>query len=170
MCGGGRGASLIVEVGTLGGYSAIWLARGLAPGGRVITIEMDEKHAAFAEGEFARAGVADRVQVRRGRALEVLPRALKEVGPQSVDLAFIDAAKTEYPEYFRLLRPAIRRGGLFIADNALGSNSWWIDDRPGMNADRDAVDRMNRTVAGDAEFEAVAVPMRQGVMVARRIS
>lgn len=168
MVGEGRGARVVVEVGTLGGYSGIWLARGMAADGRLITIEMEEKHAAFAEREFARAGVADRVEVRRGKALEVLPRLAGELGHASVDLAFIDAAKSEYGEYYRCLKPMIRVDGLFVADNVLGSGSWWIDERR-PDADREAVDRFNRMVAADEDFEAAAVPVRQGVMVARKV-
>src|SRR5207237_614217 len=85
MTGEGRGPSLIVEVGTLGGYSAIWLARALRPGGRLITVEMDPRHADFAQAEFQRAGVADKVQIRRGKALDVLPALAAELGPAGVD-------------------------------------------------------------------------------------
>jgi predicted O-methyltransferase YrrM len=169
MSGDGRGASLIVEVGTLAGYSALWLARGLRPEGRLITIEMDPRHADFAQSEFRRAGTGHRIIVRRGRALDVLPALASELGRASVDVAFIDAAKTEYPDYYRVLKPMLRPGGLLIADNALGSASWWIDS-PEPNPDRDAVDRFNRAVAADPDFEAAAVPIRQGVLIARRRS
>ena len=67
-----------------------------------------------------------------------------------------------------LVRPLIRPGGLFIADNALGSNEWWVTDAPGY-ADRDAVDRMNRQIAADTGFAAACVPIRQGVLVARKL-
>jgi caffeoyl-CoA O-methyltransferase len=97
----------------------------------------------------------------------VLPTLAAELGPASADLAFIDAAKTEYPDYFRLLKPLIRPGGLLVADNVLGSGSWWIDTPPG-DPDRDAVDRFNRIVAEDPDFEAAAVPIRQGVLIARK--
>lgn len=169
LTGGGRGPSLVVEVGTLGGYSTLWLARALAPGGRVITVEMEERHAAFAEREFASAGVADRVEVRRGPALEVLPRLAREVGERSVDFVFIDAEKREYAAYYRLLKPLLKVGGVFAADNVLGSGSWWIDGAAGESEQRDAVDAFNRMVASDPEMEAAVVPVRQGVMIARRV-
>src|ERR1044071_8227782 len=88
MSGEGRGAGLIVEVGTLAGYSGIWLARGLrkSPPGRLITIEIETKHAMFARGEFEKAGVADRVEVRVEAALSVLPKLAAELGPGAVDL------------------------------------------------------------------------------------
>ncbi|HYE60902.1 MAG TPA: class I SAM-dependent methyltransferase [Phycisphaerales bacterium] len=99
---------VIIEVGTLAGYSGIWLARALPPAGRLIAIEFEPKHAAFAQREFEAAGLADRVQVITGAALDVLPRLARELGPASIDVAFIDAVKTEYLAYFEHLRPMIR--------------------------------------------------------------
>ena len=159
---------LAVEVGTLGGYSGIWIARGLAEGGRLITIEREPHHAAFAQKQFERANVADRVEVRVGAALEILARLADELGPGSVDVVFIDAEKTEYCEYWEKVRPLVAVGGVVLADNVLGTGSEWIDqqDRP----EPRAVDRFNRLVAGDDAFEAVAVPLRQGVLLARRSS
>jgi len=100
-------ARLALEVGTLGGYSGIWIARGLAEGGRLITIEREPNHAAFAQRQFERAAVDDRVEIRMGGALEVLPRLADELGPGSVDVVFIDAEKTEYCEYWE----SVPRGG-----------------------------------------------------------
>ena len=82
---------LAVEVGTLGGYSGIWLARGLRPGGRLITIESEPSHAHFAERQFARAGLSDRVEIRIGPGLEVLSQLGGELEPDSVDVLFLDA-------------------------------------------------------------------------------
>ncbi|MEX2218180.1 MAG: O-methyltransferase [Phycisphaerales bacterium] len=168
MTNAGRGASLILELGTLAGYSGIWLARALAPGGKLVTIELEPAHADFAQREFTVAGLAGRVELVRGAALEVLPALAARFGDASVDVAFIDAVKTEYPDYFRLLRPLIKPGGLFIADNALGSN-WTMDQPPGSSPERDAVDRMNRMVAADRDFEAACIMNRQGLVVARRL-
>jgi caffeoyl-CoA O-methyltransferase len=157
---------MAVELGTLGGYSAIWIARGLRPNGRLITVEAMDLHADFAEEQFEKAGVADKVQVRRGYALEVLPALAEELAPRSLDLLFLDAVKTEYPEYWRIARPLIREGGLLIADNVLGAGSWWIDAVE--NQHRTGADTLNRAVAEDPDFEAVAVPLREGVLIARR--
>jgi caffeoyl-CoA O-methyltransferase len=104
--------------------------------------------------------------VRRGAALEVLPALAEELGPGSLDVAFIDADKREYPAYFELLRPLIKPGGLFLADNVLGSGSWWIDQDG--SPYRAGADALNRRVAADPGFEAVAVPAREGVLIARR--
>jgi predicted O-methyltransferase YrrM len=157
---------LAIEVGTLGGYSGIWLARGLRGNGRLITIEIDEHHAAFARQQFDRAGVGDRVDVRLGPALEILPELARELPPGSVDVVFLDALKTEYPEYWTIVRPLIAPGGAVLADNALGSGEWWIDVAG--HESREAADRFNRLVAGDPDFDAVVIPLRQGVLFGRR--
>ncbi len=159
---------LAIEVGTLGGYSGIWIARGLASDGRLITIEVEESHADFAAAQFARAGVGSKVEIRRGAALEVLTSLGSELSPGSVDVVFIDAVKTEYLAYFTLVGELIAPGGLLLADNVYGTGGAWIDDdtHPGISS----LDRFNRAVASHAEFEAVAVPMRQGVLIARKAS
>jgi predicted O-methyltransferase YrrM len=164
----GRGPELAVELGTLAGYSAIWIARALAPAGRLITVELEDRHADFAQREFLKAGIASRVQLTRGAALDVLPRLARQFGPASVDFAFLDAIKTEYLEYARLLKPMLKPGGLLIADNALGAD-FWIDDPPGASESRDAVDAFNRAMAADRDYETVAVPIRQGLLIARRL-
>ena len=154
---------IAVEVGTLAGYSAIWIARGLAPGGRLVTIEYDPRHAEFARAEIERAGVADRVEVREGAGIEVLGELTRELSPGSVDLLFLDAIKSEYVDYFRLARDLIAPGGLVLADNVYGTGAGWIDEGHGTDA-------FNRMIAADPDFEAVAVPFRQGVLIARRKS
>jgi predicted O-methyltransferase YrrM len=169
MSGGGRGATTAIEVGTLAGYSGIWIARGLAPGGKLISIELKAEHAEFAQREFETAGVASSVEIRRGPAMEVLPRLAAELRPGSVDFVFLDARKREYADYFAAVRHLIPVGGLLVADNVLGSHVWWIDLPEGRDEDRDGADRFNRIVAADPDFEAVAVPLREGVLIARRM-
>jgi len=168
MTGGGRGAMLALELGTLAGYSGIWIARGLAPGGRLITVEAMSHHADFAQREFETAGLDRAVEIRRGKALEVLPAIADEVGTGGFDLVFLDAVKRGYPDYFQAVRGVIASGGLLVADNVLGSHQWWIDEPRGRSADRDGADLFNRIVAADPDFEAVAVPLREGVLIARR--
>jgi len=157
---------LAIEVGTLAGYSGIWIARGLASAGRLITIEKEPSHAAFARRQFERAGVAGRVEVRCGDGIAELTHLAGELAPRSVDVVFLDAEKVEYPDYWRIAKPLIAVGGLILSDNVYSTGSWWIDDVG--EAERDAADAFNRLVAGDEDFEAVAVPLRQGVMVGRR--
>lgn len=159
---------LALEIGTLGGYSGIWIARGLQPDGKLITVEVEPKHAEFARQQFRKAGVADRVDVRLGAALDLLPDIAGEVGQGNLDVAFVDAVKTEYPAYWRGVRPLIGAGGLAMFDNVLGGGEWWIDDES--NESRNAVDELNHMVADDDEFEAVIVPLRQGVLLARRMT
>lgn len=152
---------LAVEVGTLAGYSGIWIARGLAVGGRLVTIEQDREHAAFAARQFEKAGLGDRVEVRVGPGLEVLASLAGELDPGTVDLVFLDAAKSEYVEYFRVARDLIAVGGLLVADNVYGTGQGWIDEGYG-------TDEFNRLVAADPDFEAVALPLREGVLVGLR--
>ncbi len=159
-------ARVAVELGTLGGYSGVWIARALAPGGRLYTVELDPAHAAFARRWFDRCGVGDRVEVLEGAALDVLPGLLARLGDASVDVAFLDAVKTEYPAYLALLADRIAPAGLLLADNALGSHSWWIDHEG--DPSRDAVDVFNRALAADARFDVACVPAREGVTIGRR--
>jgi predicted O-methyltransferase YrrM len=112
------GARRILEIGTLGGYSAIWLARALPAGGRLITLEVDPRHAEVARANIARAGLADLAEVRLGPALEILPRLAGE-GAAPFDLIFIDADKPNNPEYFRRAVRLARRGSLIVVDNVV---------------------------------------------------
>jgi len=107
-------ARSILEIGTLGGYSTIWLAKALAEGGRVITLEANAKHAEAARLNIARAGLADKVEVRLGPALETLAQL---EGP--FDLIFIDADKPSYPDYLAWSLKLSRRGTLIVADNVV---------------------------------------------------
>jgi predicted O-methyltransferase YrrM len=108
------GARAILEIGTLGGYSTIWLARALVPGGHLVTLEADPKHAAVARENLARAGFAKTVEVRVGRAIDTLPTL---EGP--FDLVFIDADKPSTTEYFAWAVKLTRRGGLIVVDNVV---------------------------------------------------
>jgi predicted O-methyltransferase YrrM len=113
-----RQAQRILEIGTLGGYSTIWLARALPPGGRLITLELDPKHAAVAEENIARAGLSNVVELRIGSAVETLPQLLAENrGP--FDLVFIDADKPSNAEYFRWALRVTKVGSVIIVDNVV---------------------------------------------------
>jgi caffeoyl-CoA O-methyltransferase len=109
------GARRVVEVGTLAGYSAMRIARGLAPGGHLWTCELEAKHAAVARANLHAAGLADHVTIVEGAALETLP-TLERHGP--FDAVFVDADKGHYPEYGRWAMDHLRPGGLLLADNA----------------------------------------------------
>jgi len=112
------GARRILEIGTLGGYSTIWIARALPPDGRLISLEYEPRHAQVARKNLERAGVADKVEVRVGRGLDSLPVIEKEgIGP--FDLTFIDADKPSTPEYFQWAVKLSRPGSLIIVDNVV---------------------------------------------------
>jgi predicted O-methyltransferase YrrM len=113
-----RGARRILEVGTLGGYSAIWLGRALPADGRLITLEVDPKHAQVAEKNLARAGLRDKVEIRIGPALETLARLATESQPP-FDLTFIDADKQNNANYFDAALKLSRPGSLILIDNVV---------------------------------------------------
>lgn len=152
---------LALEVGTLGGYSGIWIARGLADDGKLVTVELDDSHADFAAKEFELAGVSDRVEIVRGPALDVIPSIRQRLDGHLLDFAFLDAVKSEYVQYFELIKPMLKPGGLLVADNVYGTGAGWIDEGHG-------TDEFNRKISEDPEFEAVATPMREGVLIARK--
>ncbi|HTL18535.1 MAG TPA: O-methyltransferase [Patescibacteria group bacterium] len=111
-----QGARKILEIGTLGGYSTIWLARALPPGGRLITLELDPHHAEVARSNLARAGLSKLVELLVGPALETLPTLAAQA---PFDLIFIDADKSSTPEYFSWAMKFSRRGSLIIVDNVI---------------------------------------------------
>jgi predicted O-methyltransferase YrrM len=152
----------VVEVGTLGGYSAVWLARGLPEGGRVRTIEAHPGHAAFAREWIARSDVAGRVEVIEGRGQDVLPR----LPDASVDLAFLDADKAGYGAYLESCARILKPGGVVAADNAFAFGQLF-DEHP---TDREvpAVRDFNDRLARDARFRAVIVPLGDGCWVGVR--
>lgn len=148
-------ARRVVEIGTLTGYSAIRLARGLAPGGLLWTIEHDPGHAAVARRRIAEAGFADRVEVLEGDALAELP-PLAELGP--FDLVFLDADKGRYDEYGRWARQNLRAGGVLLADNAYFFGRLLADD-----PDAEAMRRFHREAA--ERFRTVCIPTPDGLLL-----
>ena len=112
------GARRILEIGTLGGYSTIWLGWALPIGGRIITMEFDPKHAEVARANIARAGLADAVEVRVGKALELLPK-LEAEKPGAFDMFFIDADKANIPSYFEWALKLSRPGSVIVVDNVV---------------------------------------------------
>ena len=155
-------AERVVEVGTLAGYSAIAMARALPPGGRVSTIELDPRHADFAEEWIARSDVADRVEVLRGAGDDVLPG----LADGAVDAVFLDADKAGYVGYLEHARRLLRPGGLFMADNAFAFGELFAEEP----RDREvpAVRAFNDHMASTPGFSGVIVPMGDGLWVAVR--
>jgi caffeoyl-CoA O-methyltransferase len=152
------GATRVLEVGTLFGYSGIWMARELSPGGHMDTIEIEKMHADAAEHWFERAGLADRVTVHRGAGLDVLARL-----PGPYDVAFIDADKRTYPEYIRLSLERLRPGGIVIADNAIRGGRIV---QAGGDVDMQGTRGMHDLLAADANLVATTVPVGDGLAIA----
>jgi len=143
-------ARRILEIGTLAGYSAIWLARGLAAGGRLVTLEALEKHAAVARKNIARAGLAEVVEIRVGRALDELP------GLQApFDLSFIDADKQNNAEYFRWALKLSRPGSLIVVDNVVREGA--VIDARSRDASVQGVRRLNELIAAEPRVAATAI-------------
>jgi caffeoyl-CoA O-methyltransferase len=155
-------AETIVEVGTYTGYSTLALALGLPPTGQVITCDVSEEWTAIARKAWHAAEVADRIELRLGPATETL-RALPDAA--SIDLAFIDADKVNYIEYWDLLVPRIRPGGLLLADNVLYGGEV-VDEAPSTNAK--AINAFNDHVRADDRVESVLLPVADGLTVARK--
>jgi predicted O-methyltransferase YrrM len=149
-----QGARNILEIGTLGGYSTIWLARALPPSGRLVTLEVDPKHAEVARANLARAGFANIVQVRLGRAIDSLPELEREAaGP--FDLAFIDADKPSNPDYFTWALRLSRRGAVIVVDNVVRGGA--VADAGTSDAAAQGVRRLNQLMASEPRVSATAL-------------
>jgi caffeoyl-CoA O-methyltransferase len=155
-------AKRIFEMGSAIGYSTIWLARAAGPKGKVIYTDGDPEKARRAKDYFRRAGVAKRIDVRVGDALELLKKA-----PGTFDLIFNDIDKHQYPAALRVALPKLRRGGLFITDNTLWSGK---AARPAAPDDihTKGIQEFNRLVYATKEFYPVLIPLRDGVTVCRK--
>ena len=148
------GARAILEIGTLGGYSTLWLARGLAPGGRIVTLEMDPKHAEVARRNFERAGRSGVIEQRLGAALETLPRLVEErAGP--FDLVFVDADKPNLPDYFSWSLRLSRPGTLIVVDNVVREGD--VLDAGSPDAVIQGVRRMNERIAAEPRVSATTL-------------
>src|SRR5262245_24307186 len=148
------GARSILEIGTLAGYSTIWLARALPPGGRLITLEADPKHAEVARANIARAKLADVVEVRLGKALDTLPQLAAEArGP--FDLVFIDADKQNTAAYFEWALKLTRRGSLIITDNIVRNGA--VIDAASADVNVQGVRRFNAALAAEPRVTATAI-------------
>lgn len=154
-------ARTVLEIGALGGYSAIWMARALPADGRLVTIELREERAAFARGFIARAGLDGVIEVRVGAALDVL-RRLEEEGA-TFDAVFIDADKENYGEYLDFALTLVRTGGLILGDNAYQAGRV-VDDEPSTPAVA-AMRAFNQRLAGDPRLVSTIIPIRDGLTV-----
>jgi predicted O-methyltransferase YrrM len=148
------GARRILEIGALAGYSGIWLARALPPGGKLISLEISEKHAAVARASHERAGTADRVEIRVGPGAELLPQLAAE---EPFDLIFIDADKPGYPTYLDWALKLCHVGSIIVADNCVRSG------RPFRDGERDeymtGIADYDDRVASDPRLLSVVLPL-----------
>lgn len=156
------GARRVFEMGSAVGYSTIWWARGVGEQGRVVYTDGDRKNADEARGYLERAGVAARVELRVGDALEILSEEKNE----SLDVVFNDVDKEDYPRVFRVALPKLKRGGLFVSDNVLWSGRV---AQPNPDARTRAILEFNQLLYGSAELFTTILPLRDGVAVAMKI-
>ena len=158
------GATVAVEVGTFTGYSALCIARGLGPGGRLLACDVSEEWTAIARRHWATAGVEDRIDLRIAPAVETL-RALP---PDAViDLAFVDADKPGYLDYFAELVPRLRPNGLLLVDNVLWSGT--VIDPSATDESTEAIRAFNDAAAADPRVEGVMLPVADGLSIFRRL-
>lgn len=152
--------NVVLEIGTYTGYSAICLAEGLAPGGKLITIDINEELENRVRGYFEQAGLKDVIDYRIGNALNLLP-AINE----TIDLVFVDADKENYLKYYNLVIDKVRSGGLILADNVL-----WSGKITQTKTDKDtrALQEFNDAVVADGRVECMLLPLRDGIMMARK--
>jgi caffeoyl-CoA O-methyltransferase len=157
------GARRAIEVGTFTGFSALCIARGLADGGTLICCDISEEWTAIGREHWDRAGVGDRIDLRLGPAIETL----RDLPPEpSFDLAFVDADKSSYCDYYDELLPRLRPGGLLLADNVLWSGL--VADRSNDEDDTVAIRAFNDKVRADAGVEVVMLPIADGLSLIRK--
>jgi caffeoyl-CoA O-methyltransferase len=154
--------SRILEIGTYTGYSALCLAEGLSPGGKLTTIDVNEELEAKVRGYFERSGIASSIDYRIGNALQIIP-TLQE----KFDLVFIDADKENYSRYFDLVINNVPLNGIILADNVLWSGKV-LDGKP--DKDTKAIIDFNEKVHRDPRVESVLLPVRDGIMMLRKVS
>jgi predicted O-methyltransferase YrrM len=142
----------ILEIGTLGGYSTIWLARALPANGRLISLEFDPKHAEVAQGSLRRAGLDDRVEVKVGRAIDTLPTL---AGGVPFDLVFIDADKASTPDYLQWALKLTRPGSVIVVDNVIRDGK--IIDTSGRDADVEGMRKALAMMAAEPRLTATAL-------------
>lgn len=148
-----QGARRVLEIGTLGGYSTIWMARALPDDGAVVTLEIDAGHAEVANANFARAGVAHMIELRLGRAIDTLP-ALAAEGHGPFDFVFIDADKPGNPDYFRWALELSRPGTMIVVDNVVRNGA--VAD-PGDDPTVEGTRRVLELMGSDPRVDATAV-------------
>jgi len=146
-------ARRILEIGTLGGYSTIWLAKALPAGGRLVSLELDARHAAVARENIAQAGLGDRVQILQGRALELLP-LVADQNAEGFDFVFVDADKPNSPRYYEWAVKLTRPGGVIVVDNVVREGAVIRNTR---DASAEGVRHMLEAMGADERVSATVV-------------
>jgi caffeoyl-CoA O-methyltransferase len=159
-------ATFAVEVGTFTGYSSICIARGLQPGGRLLCCDVSEEYTAIAKDAWAQAGLSDRIELRVAPALDTL-RALPP--GESIDVAFVDADKPNYLNYFEELLPRVRQGGLILADNTLWSGRVVDTSTGDDDTNLAAIRQFNDTIAADTRVASYILPVSDGLSVITKL-
>jgi len=157
------GAKSAIEVGTFTGYSSLCIARGLAPGGRLICIDQSEEWTAIARKYWAQACVEKKIELRLGPGIPILKKLERGL---RFDFAFIDADKTEYDDYYELLLPRIRRNGLILFDNMLWGGR--LGSGRVRHPSGRAIEKLNRKLANDKRVETVLLPIADGLHLCRK--
>jgi caffeoyl-CoA O-methyltransferase len=158
------GARRAVEIGTFTGYSSLALARGMGPEGRLLCLDISEEWTSIARDAWQKAGVADRIDLKIGPALETL----QDLPPVLFDLAFVDADKASYVAYYEELLPRIRPGGLLLVDNTLWGGA--VLDGKDDSDDTQAIRALNDRIAADQRVRVVLLPIGDGLTVVQRVA
>lgn len=153
----------ILEIGTYTGYSALCMAEGLQKDGKIITIDCNEDLMHFTQNVFTNSGFAAQIDFRCGDALEIIPEL-----NETFDLVFIDADKSNYMNYYNLILPKVRTGGLLIVDNVLWSGKV-LDLENNTDLDTTVIHAFNESVTKDARVQNVLLPVRDGLMILRKL-
>jgi predicted O-methyltransferase YrrM len=153
-------ARTVVEIGTGGGYSGLWFLGGMDPKGILTTIEIDAGNQSLAQQAFAEAGAAGRVRSLLGPALQMLPK----LADGAYDIVFVDALKSEYPDYLEHAKRLLRPGGVLVADNVLWGGR--VADPLVDDEDVEGLRRFNELVTEDADLDGLILPIGDGIMVA----
>jgi caffeoyl-CoA O-methyltransferase len=152
----------ILEIGTYTGYSAVCLAQGLKPEGKLHTIDVNEELEKLVSGYFHEAGLSDKINYHVGDALKIIPQINEQF-----DLVFIDADKKNYSNYYDLVFDKVKIGGFIIADNVLWSGKV-LDLNANKDADTVSIDSFNKKIHADSRIEHMLLPLRDGLMIVRK--
>lgn len=151
----------ILEIGTFTGYSAICLSKGLRPGGKLITIELNDELSAFAQSFFCRAGADAKITQLTGKAQDIIP-GLNHM----FDLVFIDADKREYIDYYNLIIDKVKPGGFILADNVLWGGK--VVEKETTDLQAQGIINFNKMIRNETKIENVIIPIRDGLMLIRK--